>query len=64
MSALKEHAKRLVDLLPEDALRVLLEDLEDAFDLDQAIAEADPGQAVELRAFLHGLDVKRHSVRE
>ena len=61
MSALKEHAKRLVDLLPEDALRVLLEDLEDALDLDQAIAEADLGGAVELRAFLHGLDAARRS---
>jgi hypothetical protein len=60
MSALKEQAKRLIDELPEDALRTLLEDFEDALDLEQAIAESDPGRAVELREFLRRLKAERH----
>lgn len=60
MSALKEQAKRLIDQLPEDAVRTLLEDVEDTLDLEQAIADADPAQAVELREFLRRLKTERH----
>lgn len=33
-------------------VRTLLEDLEDALDLEQATAESDPSKAIELREFL------------
>lgn len=58
MSALKERAKRLIDQLPEDAIRTLLEELQDELDLERAIAESDPNQAVELRQFLRQLKVE------
>ena len=58
MSALKERAKRLIDQLPEDAIRTLLEELQDELDLERAIAESDPNQAVELRQFLRQLRVE------
>lgn len=58
MSALKERAKRLIDQLPENAIRTLLEELQDELDLERAIAESDPNQAVELCQFLRQLKVK------
>lgn len=64
MSAVKEQAKRLIDQLPEDAVRALLEDLEDVFDLEQAITESDPNQAIELREFLRQLKAESHHAAE
>jgi len=64
MSAIKERAKQLIDQLPEGVVRTLLEDLEDILDLEQAIAESDPKQAVELRAFLRQLKAEGHPAAE
>jgi hypothetical protein len=64
MSALKEEAKHLIDQLPEDAVRTLLEDLEDVLDLEEAIAESDPKQAIELREFLRRLKDRSPSTAE
>lgn len=64
MSVLKEQAKRLIDQLPEDAVRTLFEDLEDVLDLEQAIAESDPNQAIELREFLRQLKAESHHAAE
>jgi len=64
MSVLKDQAKQLIDRLPEDTIRTLLEDLEDALDLEQAIAHSDPTQALELREFLRQLRTGPHPAAE
>jgi replicative superfamily II helicase len=60
MSALKERAKQLIDQLPDEVVSQLLEDLEDALDLEEAIATSDPSQAVELHEFLRRLRAEGH----
>ncbi len=55
MSAVKERVKQLIDQLPDEVVLELLEDFEDATDLEQAIAQSDPNKAIELREFLRML---------
>jgi len=54
--AMRERAKELIDLLPEDAIRELLMDLQDTYDLKKAIEEADPEEWIELDEFLNQLE--------
>ena len=55
MSAVKERVKQLIDQLPDEVVLELLEDFEDANDLEQAIAQSNPDKAIELREFLRML---------
>ena len=55
MSAVKERVKQLIDQLPDEVVLELLEDFEDATDLEQAIARSNPDEAIELREFLRML---------
>jgi hypothetical protein len=55
MSALKERAKQLIDQLPDEIVSQLLEDLEDAFDLEQAIAAEGHQPGIPLREFMEQL---------
>lgn len=56
--AMRERAKELIDLLPEDAIRELLMDLQDTYDLKKAIEEADPEEWIELDEFLNQLETE------
>jgi len=64
MSVVKEHVKQLVDQLPDEVVLELLEDFEDAIDLEQAIAQSDPDKAIELREFLRMLKAEGRPVVE
>ena len=55
MSVVKERVKQLIDQLPDEVVLELLEDFEDATDLEQAIAQSNPDKAIELREFLRML---------
>jgi len=55
MSVVKERVKQLIDQLPDEVILELLEDIEDATDLEQAIAQSNPDKAIELREFLRML---------
>lgn len=55
MSVVKERVKQLIDQLPDEVILDLLEDFEDATDLEQAIAQSNPDKAIELREFLRML---------
>lgn len=55
MSALKERAKQLIDQLPDSVIAQLLEDLEDALDLERAIAEEGNEPGMSLEQFLEEL---------
>ena len=55
MSVVKERVKQLIDQLPDEVVLELLEDFEDATDLEQAIARSNPDEAIELREFLRML---------
>jgi len=64
MSVVKERIKQLVDQLPDEVVLELLEDFEDAIDLEQAIAQSDPDRAIELREFLRMLKAEGHPAAE
>ena len=64
MSVVKERVKQLVDQLPDEVVLELLEDFEDAIDLEQAIAQSDPDRAIELREFLRMLKAEGHPAAE
>ena len=64
MSAVKERVKQLIDQLPDEAVLELLEDFEDAIDLEQAIARSNPDKAIELREFLRMLRSEGRPARE
>jgi len=64
MSVVKERVKQLVDQLPDEVVLELLEDFEDAIDLEQAIAQSDPDKAIELREFLRMLKAEGRPVVE
>jgi hypothetical protein len=55
MSALKERAKQLIDQLPDEVVSQLLEDLEDALDLEQAIAAEGHQPGIPLHEFIEQL---------
>jgi hypothetical protein len=55
MSALKERAKQLIDQLPDEVVSQLLEDLEDALDLEKAIAAERHQPSIPLREFMEQL---------
>ncbi len=56
MSAVKERVKQLID----EVVLELLEDFEDAIDLEQAIAQSDPDKTIELHEFLRMLKAEGH----
>lgn len=64
MSPLKEKAKALIDQLPEDAVHKILqefvEDLEDIIDLEKAIQESNPDEAIEVNEFLRQLKAENN----
>jgi len=64
MSVVKERVKQLIDQLPDEAVLQLLEDFEDATDLEQAIAQSDPNKAIELREFLRMLKAEGRPAME
>jgi len=64
MSTVKDRAKQLIDQLSDEVVIELLEDLEDALDLERAIAQSDPRKAIELRKFLQMLKEEGHSAGE
>jgi hypothetical protein len=64
MSALTEQVKRLIDMLPDDAVLTLLEDVQDALDLEEAIEKSDPKQAVQLLELLRKLKAEGHPAAE
>jgi len=55
MSAIKERAKQLIDQLPDEVVSHLLEDLEDALDLEQAIAAEGQLPGIPLHEFIEQL---------
>ena len=63
MSVVKERVKKLIDQLPDEVVLELLEDFEDAIDLEQAIAQSNPDKAIELREFLRMLRSEGRSTR-
>jgi SMC interacting uncharacterized protein involved in chromosome segregation len=64
MSAVKERVKQLIDQLPDEVVLELLEDFEDAIDLEQAIAQSNPEEAIELHEFLRMLKAEGHLAGE
>jgi len=64
MSVVKERVKQFIDQLPDEVVLKLLEDFEDATDLEQAIAQSNPGKAIELREFLRMLKAEGHPAAE
>jgi len=52
MSALKERAKKLIDQLPDETISQLIEDLEDALELERAVAEEGGQPGIPLEKFL------------
>jgi hypothetical protein len=55
MSALKERAKKLIDQLPDEIISQLIEDLEDALELEQAVAEEGDQPGIPLEELLDQL---------
>lgn len=55
MSAIKELAKQLIDQLPDKTVAELIEDLEDALDLEKAIAEEGDQPGIPLEEFIKQL---------
>jgi hypothetical protein len=55
MSAIKERAKELIDRLPDETVAELIEDLEDALELKQAIAEEDDQPGIPLEELIEQL---------
>lgn len=64
MSVVKERVKQFIDQLPDEVVLKLLEDFEDATDLEQAIAQSNPDKAIELREFLRMLKTEGHPTAE
>jgi SMC interacting uncharacterized protein involved in chromosome segregation len=64
MSAVKERVKQLIDQLPDEVVLELLEDFEDAIDLEKAIAQSNPDKAIELGEFLRMLKAEGHPAGE
>lgn len=64
MSVVKERVKQFIDQLPDEVVLKLLEDFEDATDLEQAIAQSNPDKAIELREFLRMLKAEGHPTAE
>lgn len=64
MKAMRERAKELIDLLPEEAIHELLMDLQDTYDLRKAIEESDADEWVELHEFLNQLKKESHPAAE
>lgn len=64
MSVVKERVKQFIDQLPDEVVLKLLEDFEDATDLEQAIAQSNPDKAIELREFLRMLKAEGHPAAE
>ena len=55
MSALKDRATQLIDQLPESVIAQFVEDLEDALELEQAIAEEGDQPDIPLEKLVHQL---------
>ncbi len=58
MSPLKERAKQLIEQMPDEAVARLIEDLEDALELRQALAEEGDAPGVPLEEFVKQLQAE------